>query len=64
MVEQAKPTIKRYSKSREKPNLSSSRSNNANTMNLPFQQVLTILQLQKYESLLISYGFPERIKDK
>lgn len=63
MVEQAKPTIKRYSKSREKPNLSSSR-NNGNTMNLPFQQVLTILQLQKYESLLISYGFPERIKDK
>lgn len=43
--------------------MSSSRSN-SNNINLPFRQVLSVLQLQRYESLLLSYGFPERIKEK
>jgi hypothetical protein len=65
MVEQAKPTIKRYSGSREKPTLSASRARSSLTsINMPFRQVLSLFQLQQYESLLQQHGFPSKIKDK
>lgn len=68
MIEHAKPTIRRYSRSREKNNLSSSRakvhSQPINTINMPFRQVLTIFKLNKYMDLLTEHGFPSKIKDK
>ena len=55
MVNQAKPTIKRYSRSREKQGLNQSRSNSIHAhINMPFRQVLTMFKLQKYEQLLLS----------
>ena len=65
MVNQAKPTIKRYSRSREKQGLNQSRSNSIHAhINLPFRQVLSMFKLQKYEQMLLSEGFPEKIKEK
>ncbi len=69
MIEQAKPTIKRYSKSREKGNLSGSRAKGSHqsittNVNMPFRQVLAIFKLLKYEELLGEYGFPSKIKEK
>jgi hypothetical protein len=50
MIEHARPTIRRYSKSREKGTLTSSRSKcNSNNINMPFKQVLNIFKLHKYE---------------
>ena len=65
MIEQAKPTIRRYS--REKATLTSSRTkyqSSSASINLPFKQVLNIFKLQHYEDLLVEHGFPEKIKEK
>ena len=65
MIEQARPTIKRYSHSREKGTINTSRSKcNPTNINMPFKQVLAIFKLHKYEDLLIEYGFPQKVKDK
>jgi hypothetical protein len=46
MIEQAKPTIKRYSRSRDRGNLAPSRLKNITAnVNLPFRQVLSLFQL-------------------
>ena len=63
IIENAKSSFKRYSNSREKI-LQTSRTKNIPNKKLPFHRILEIFQLEKYSSLLISYGFPEKLAQK